>query len=511
MEIKDLFSHKIHSSGDDWPNKLIDIASIFSEFDGKPYDRQAIEARLSEISPRASAVARDPSKFRDEISAYPAYLGLYRVELVGNQWHIFLSHTAKQFLVSEEPNVAAFMLLQMTLFQYPNGMGVAYSSESNGVRIQSNTRDRTLGFIENNIHLSPLRLICMGLRADSILKKISPLEANLSLDEVFVLANQAATNNTSNPFIDNVKDVLIAYRSGELSAPEKYESRFHILKHTNFLISDRNGIRIRTPLSKTDAEELLAKLDTINSIEIQFSEFDSATDSNELLDEVRSCSWGRYFDGVKTLESEKVNVLTSENPAIYNELEVIASEGSQKEDLEIIKSENIYKLKQVDFSKTSGDSKAKRKVVYTDPELTKIRRQRANLSHKVLLEKLHNYLENQGATPFENEHIDLFAELPSKDKYVFEVKSITVNNLLSQTRKGVSQLYEYRYRYQDIIGYDVNLFLVYPQEPVVIPWLQEYLCADRHIGIIWFDENDQIQFSENCADMAKPLMHKSAI
>lgn len=196
---------------------------------------------------------------------------------------------------------------------------------------------------------------------------------------------------------------------------------------------------------------------------------------------------------------------------LYNELEVIASEGSQKEGLEIIKSENIYKLKQVDFSKTSGDNKAKRKVIYTDPELTKIRRQRANLSHKVLLEKLHNYLESQGATPFENEHIDLFAELPSKDKYVFEVKSITVNNLLSQTRKGVSQLYEYRYRYQHVIGYDVNLFLVYPQEPVVIPWLQEYLCTDRHIGIIWFDENDQIQFSENCADMAKPLMHKSAI
>ena len=511
MEIKDLFSHKIHSSGDDWPNKLIDIASIFLEFDGTPYDRSAIENRLSEISPRASAVARDPSKFRDEISAYPAYLGLYRVELINNQWYIFLSDTAKQFLTSEEPNVAAFMLLQMTLFQYPNGMGVAYSSGSSSVRIQSNTRDRTLDFINNGVHLSPLRLICMGLTADSILKETTPLEATLTLDEVFVLANQAATNHVANPNIDDVVNTLISHRNGELLPPEKYESRFHILKHTNFLVSDRSGIRIRNAFSETDAKELLLKLDTINSINTQFTEFDNASNSEELLDKVRSCSWGRYFDGVKTLESDKVNILTSEDPAIYSELEIIAFNGTQNKNVEIIKSENIYRLRQVDFSKSSNGNTAKKTTIYTDPELTKIRRQRANLSHKILLEKLHGYLESQGATPYENEHIDLFAELPSKDKYVFEVKSITVNNLLSQTRKGVSQLYEYRYRYQDIIGYDVNLFLVYPQEPIAIPWLQKYLCTDRHIGIIWFDENDQIQFSENCTEMAKPLINQGTI
>lgn len=509
MEIKDLFSHKIHSSGDEWPNKLIDIASIFSEFDGKPYDRVAIEKRLSQISPRSSAVARDPSKFRDEISAYPAYLGLYRVEIVSGVWHIFLSHTAKQFLISEEPNVAAFMLLQMTLFQYPNGMGVAYSSGSDGVRIQSNTRDRTLNFVSEGIHLSPFRLICMGLKADALIRNVSPLQAKLSLDEVFVLANQKNTNCVSNPNIDHLIKNLLMFRDGRLSAPKKYESRFHILKHTEFLVSGRDGIKIRTPLSKTDAEELLSKLETINSIETQFSGFDDAKNSEELLDEIRSCSWGKYFDGVKTLESETVNILTNENPIIYSEIEAITE--NEIAGHEVIKSGNLYELKVVDFSKNFGHQKGKNRPIYTDPELTKIRRQRANLSHKILLEKLHDHLESLGATPLENEHIDLFAELPSKDKFVFEVKSITINNLLSQTRKGVSQLYEYRYRYKNIIGYDVKLFLVYPQEPIVIPWLQEYLCSDRHIGIIWFDENDQIQFSPHCETMARSLVHKSAI
>ncbi len=504
MEITDLFSHKIHSSDDSWPNKLIDIASIFYEFDGKPYNRNAIEKRLSEISPRASVVARDPSKFRDEISAYPAYLGLYRIELVGKIWHIFLSHTAKQFLITEEPNVAAFMLLQMILFQYPNGMGVAYTSGSNGVRIQSNTRDRTLGFIKNNIHLSPFRLICMGLKADSSLKNVSPLEANLSFDEVFVLANQEKTNCIASPSIDDVKDVLTAFRNGQISAPLNYESRFHILKHTNLLISDRMGIKVRNAFGKTDAEELLLKLDVINSTKTQFTDFNDASNIDDLLNGARLCSWGRYFDGVRTLESDKVNILTNENPEIYSELEIAAE--SQSKDVEIIKSGNIYQLKQVNFDTSSGNQNNNKKIIYTDPELTKIKRQRANLSHKILLEKLHDYLKKRGATPFENEHIDLFAELPSKDKYVFEVKSITASNLLSQTRKGVSQLYEYRYRYQNIIGYDVNLFLVYPQEPIVVPWLQKYLCSDRHIGIIWFDKNDQILFSPHCKEMVQPLI-----
>lgn len=509
MEIKDLFSHKIHSSSDGWPNKLIDIASIFSEFDGQPYDRTAIEKRLSEISPRSSTVARDPSKFRDEISAYPAYLGLYRVELINDVWHIFLSSTAKQFLVCEEPNVSAFMLLQMILFQYPNGMGAAYSTKSSGARIQSNTRKRTLGFISNCIHLSPFRLICKGLKADSIIRSVNPLKAKLSLDEIFILANQSSTNICANPTIENVKNILLEARSGNLSPPKKYESRFHILKHTDFLTSNRDGISIRPTLTKSDSTELLQKLDTINSIGNEFSDFDHVKNSNELLDEIRACSWGKYFDGVKTLKSDIVSILTNENPNIYSELET--AKADEDCTLNIIKSNSIYDFKEVDFSRNNEGSKYKEKPIYTDPELTKIRRQRANLSHKILLEKLYDYLSSLGATPLENEHIDLFAQLSAEDKFVFEVKSITVNNLLSQTRKGVSQLYEYRYRYKDAIGYDVNLFLVYPEEPTAVPWLQEYLCKDRHIGIIWFDENDNIQFSSYCESMAKCLTNQSAI
>lgn len=95
--ITDFFSHKIHSSSDEWPNKLVELAFLFSEFDGQVFHRDAIEKRLLQISPR-SEYKRDPAKYRDEISAYPSYLGLYRLEASNDGWIIRLSETAKHFL-----------------------------------------------------------------------------------------------------------------------------------------------------------------------------------------------------------------------------------------------------------------------------------------------------------------------------------------------------------------------------------------------------------------------------
>jgi hypothetical protein len=64
--IVDLFSHKIHSSGNEWPEKLAELAAIFAEFDGQVYNRDAFEKRLIEISPRASYVRS--SAVREDVS-----------------------------------------------------------------------------------------------------------------------------------------------------------------------------------------------------------------------------------------------------------------------------------------------------------------------------------------------------------------------------------------------------------------------------------------------------------
>jgi len=502
MVIKDLFSHKIHSSDDSWANKLVDLAFVFAEFDRLPYDRELLEERLSKISPRASSVARDPSKFRDEISAYPAYLGLYRVELINGIWHFILSDTAKRFLVTDEPDVPSFMLLQLLLFQYPNGMGVAYYSQSNKVRIQANTRDRTLEFISNNIHLSPLRLICKAIQAKSILEETSVFNITVSYDEIFVLANDSRVNQYANPLLENVIMVLNDFHNGFLFAPKPYESRFHILKHTDFLVPEKSGIRLRNAVNTVDFNELLEKFKSILRFDRTFIGFDSSSDSNEILNSIIDGSWGNYFDGVRTLNSDLVEKLTSEKGILVEfEQQIIEPSGdivTQTPPLTY----TFRKRNQSEFSYTKF-SQIKTQI---DPEVTRIKRQKSNLNHKMILQQLEEYLESIGCNPLENEHIDMLAQIPGNGKYLFEVKSISDDNLLSQTRKGVSQLYEYRYRYQSIIGYDVSLCLVLPKKPDEIDWLEDYLCLDRKIGVLWFNENGQIEFPEQGENLISSLL-----
>lgn len=122
------------------------------------------------------------------------------------------------------------------------------------------------------------------------------------------------------------------------------------------------------------------------------------------------------------------------------------------------------------------------------------------------MQQLDEYLRNLGAEPFENEHIDLFAQIPSDGSFIFEVKSITSDNLLSQTRKGLSQLYEYRFRYKKEIGYSVTVCLVYPYEPNELFWLQEYLCVDKQIAVCWFSEKGGLNYSKYCESLMKPLL-----
>ena len=111
-----------------------------------------------------------------------------------------------------------------------------------------------------------------------------------------------------------------------------------------------------------------------------------------------------------------------------------------------------------------------------------------------------------GANPQENDHIDLFARIPEDGSFIFEMKS-GGESILEQIRKGLSQLYEYRYRYRGVIGGDdIALCLVLP-EPPATPWVADYLCNDRDINICWFEgEGDNLAFHELCAEGMAPLV-----
>ena len=507
--LTDLFSHKIHSSGDEWQDKLVDIATIFSKFEGKEFDRNHIEEELKEISPRVSAasfaISRDESKFRDEISAYPAYLGLYRLHSEGGKWILRLSETAKRFLIVEEPNVPAFMILQLLLFQYPSGLGVRYNPNGNFV-IQANARDRVLELIGEGVHVSPFRLICKALLADSQINGINSLHPRTTIDEVYVLANDPRTNQSASPDLNEVVSVIEEFRAGALSRITEAERRFHILNHTDFIQVTNGHIHLRETVSPEDHDSLIAKLNIINAVDVQYNGFDAATDSKKLSDAFRTGGWGDYFDAIVTLTAEVIQGLTDEVVAPVVSTVIAPTIDLDGDDI-VVDNKAIqftYRLRERDGS-LNLETGPSRKTQVADPEVTRIKRQRSNLNHRILVHKMDELLRAKGATPYENEHIDLFAQIPGDGNFLFEMKSVSSENLLSQTRKGLSQLYEYRYRYKSDVGQDVTLCMVYPDEPNEIDWLQEYLCVDREVAVCWFS-GETLKYSSFCTEKIKNLL-----
>ena len=88
--LKKFFVNKIESSRPEWGDYLLEIADIFSTFDGEDLDRELLSERFSAISGRSPYVLRDVANFRDEFGAYGTYLGVFRVERAGNQWRMYL-------------------------------------------------------------------------------------------------------------------------------------------------------------------------------------------------------------------------------------------------------------------------------------------------------------------------------------------------------------------------------------------------------------------------------------
>lgn len=489
--IEDLFSHKIHSSGEEWSEKLIELAFIFARHDGLEYNRDEIKNDLNRISPRSSLVARDRSKFRDEYSAYPAYFGLYRMEQRAGRWHMYMSETAKKFLIREEPDIASFLRLQMTLFQYPNGMGAAYN-RNGGIRLQANTKDRTLEFIRNGVHLSPLRLIVSSLFADTEIRQVPITDAVITVREIFALANDSSVNNSALPNFENLVEKLMQVRNGLILPPQRFENRFHLLSHLDLFEISSQGIQIKECANSIEQENLFRKLSAIHSIDFQFTGFDNATNGNELEQNIFDGDWGRYFDALATLPNNLISAISEDVVTVIpspQPEEIITISPPQPE---------TYSLRHRSENMDSRPAYPSSGRVLADPEVTRIKRQRRNLEHKILVEKIDTVLRSIGAVPMENEHIDLYADIPADGAFIFEVKS-GGENLLEQVRKGLSQLYEYRFRYKNLLNPDLHLCMVLPSEPMEIPWIIEYLCNDRKICLCWFEENNALAFPEYCA------------
>jgi hypothetical protein len=91
-------------------------------------------------------------------------------------------------------------------------------------------------------------------------------------------------------------------------------------------------------------------------------------------------------------------------------------------------------------------------------------------------------LRKRGAVPKANRYIDLSARWEGDD-YLFEMKSTTDENAHAQIRRGLSQLYEYRY-IQNVKKSKLVLVVENPL-PRDLVWIDTYLVQDRGLLLVW--------------------------
>jgi len=110
------------------------------------------------------------------------------------------------------------------------------------------------------------------------------------------------------------------------------------------------------------------------------------------------------------------------------------------------------------------------------------KRERASDSHRILTNLVAARIRVAGAMPRCNQFVDLAGRI-GKTPFLFEIKSTTEDNVRGQIRRGISQLYEYRYLQR---ASDAQLVLVI-EKPLgqELAWMVEYLVRDRGILLVW--------------------------
>jgi len=120
-------------------------------------------------------------------------------------------------------------------------------------------------------------------------------------------------------------------------------------------------------------------------------------------------------------------------------------------------------------------------------------------NHQKILNRLANILKQQGLEPEDSKNIDLTCKTRGI-RYIFEVKSCSSDNVVSQIRRGIAQLYEYRFLMLDEER-NIKLFLVLEIEPPKQPIdFLKYLEEDRNIGVICI-KNRKLVCSNKTAKM----------
>ena len=487
--LKKFFVNKIESSRPEWGDYLLEIADIFSTFDGEDFDRELIAERFSAISGRTEYALRDVSNFRDEFGAYGTYLGVFRIERIGEKWKIFLSNAAKHFLCSTEPDVESFCRIQLSLFQYPNTAG-AVQNNSGTIRMQANAQADTVREISNDVRVNPLRLLCRIVVALHEIKNVVLSEIHISYQQLFMLMNDDRINTSFSPDKNVIVNVLNEYTDNTppnwVTAQNyltNFKRNFHILERTGLFSRDKSGLIVRSD----NLEKVYLYITTISEMTINFNGFDNCYGSENIADEVNavvsSPAWGIYFDAL-ALPMQTLTMLSDE----IEDIDVAFTNfpiGAVPFAIQAFPNLRSFQSNQPRAFVASGGT--------VDPFETIIRREKANREHARILNMLAASLRLRYDDVFENTFIDLLVHT-DEQSFIFEVKSNNSKNVLSQIRKAIAQLYEYRYRSELP---QAILCIVLQQKPPQ-EWVIDYLLSDREILICWLVDDVRLECPVQC-------------
>lgn len=119
-----------------------------------------------------------------------------------------------------------------------------------------------------------------------------------------------------------------------------------------------------------------------------------------------------------------------------------------------------------------------------------VTRERANKSHHSLEKELASIARRHTFVPKYTQNIDVYFDTPH-GTVLTEVKSCTDTNFHSQVRKGISQLFEYRFLYEDVLKPKITMLLLMETKPPRNKrWLVDYIST---LGVIlaWRDQKSK--------------------
>lgn len=120
-------------------------------------------------------------------------------------------------------------------------------------------------------------------------------------------------------------------------------------------------------------------------------------------------------------------------------------------------------------------------------EVDRAKLDRANAVHERLRSLLAARIKEIGSLPTYNKYIDLAVEVNGR-AFLIEVKSS--GNTRTQVRRGISQLYEYRYL--QCLPEAVLVLLLEKPLAGENAWMLHYLINDRNILVIWDARNEEL-------------------